>query len=89
MAVNLPSLVPNAGGTGTLVSDGETGFTFRADDVEHLAARLVELKDAPAELLNRIARDAQISCETRYSEEASIRKYRELFTPPSDRVAEK
>ena len=81
MEVNLPTLVPDRGGTARLVSDGETGFTFRADDPDHLAARLVELKNAPAQLLNRIAGSARASCDARFSADVSIRKYRQLFTP--------
>jgi glycosyltransferase involved in cell wall biosynthesis len=81
MEVNLPALVPDHGGTARLVSDGVTGFTFRADDPDHLAARLVELKNAPAQLLNRIARAARASCDARFSAGISIRKYRQLFTP--------
>jgi len=83
MAANLPTLVPDAGGTAALVQDGHNGFTFRADDADHLAAKLVELKNAPAELLNRIAGEGRATSETRYSEDVSIAKYRELFTPSS------
>ena len=81
MEVNLATLVPDRGGTARLVSDGVTGFTFHADDPDHLAGRLVELKDAPAQLLNRIARGARASCDARFSADVSIRKYRQLFTP--------
>ena len=81
LAANLPALVPDAGGTATLVREGENGFTFHADDAAHLAARLIELKNAPAELLNRIAGEAQNYCATQCSEEASVGKYRELFAP--------
>ena len=81
MEVNLAVLVPDRGGTAMLVNDGVTGFTFHADDPDHLAARLVELKDAPAALLNRIADAARASCQVRFSAEASIRKYRQLFAP--------
>jgi len=81
MSVNLPALVPDAGGTATLVRDGQTGFTFHADDASHLAQKLVELKSAPAELLNQIAREAQAYCTAQFSEESSIQKYRDLFAP--------
>lgn len=81
MSVNLPSLVPDAGGTAALVRDGQTGFTFRADNADHLAARLVELKNAPADLLNRIVRDAERYCSEQFSEESSMDKYRQLFKP--------
>jgi glycosyltransferase involved in cell wall biosynthesis len=80
MSIHLPALVPDAGGTAALVCDGQTGFTFRANDADHLAARLVELKNAPAELLNKVAHDAQVFSE-QFSEEASIAKYREVFAP--------
>jgi glycosyltransferase involved in cell wall biosynthesis len=79
MLVDLPSLVPDAGGTATLVEDGRTGFTFSANDAGHLAERLLALKSAPAALLNRMARNARLECEARFSEEASIAQYREIF----------
>jgi glycosyltransferase involved in cell wall biosynthesis len=81
MAVNLVTLVPDKGGTATLVQDGVTGFQFRADDADHLAARLVELVHAPADLLNRIATCAQHAHKSRFSAKASLEKYRELFAP--------
>jgi len=81
MAVNLVTLVPDKGGTATLVEDGATGFHFRADDADHLATRLVELIHAPADELNRIAASAQHSHNTRFSAKASLAKYRELFVP--------
>jgi glycosyltransferase involved in cell wall biosynthesis len=82
MAVGLPALVPDRGGTATLIANGETGFTFRADDPDHLAARLIELKDSPAELLNRISLAARNSHDARFSAEVSLEKYRRLFEPP-------
>jgi glycosyltransferase involved in cell wall biosynthesis len=81
MAVGLVPLVPDQGGAAALVNDGVTGFTFRAGDVEHLAARLIELKNAPANLLNRIAAGAQHQHESHFSAEASLGKYRQLFVP--------
>lgn len=81
MAVNLVTLVPDKGGAAMLVNDGVTGFKFRADDAGHLAARLVELKNAPADLLNRVARDARNSHDSCFSAKASLDKYRRLFVP--------
>lgn len=81
MAVNLVTLVPDKGGTATLVQDGVTGFQFRADDADHLAARLVELVHAPADLLNRIAAGTRHRHESRFSANVSLEKYRELFVP--------
>jgi glycosyltransferase involved in cell wall biosynthesis len=87
MQLNLACLVPDQGGTASLITDGQTGFTFRANDPAHLAARLVELRSAPAGLLNRIASAARESCETRFSGEASINQYRTLFAPPQPQPA--
>jgi glycosyltransferase involved in cell wall biosynthesis len=80
MTANLPALVPDHGGTAMLINDGETGFTFHSDDAKDLAARLVELKNAPARLLNKIALSARKSCEGRFSAESSLAKYRRLFS---------
>lgn len=44
MAAKLPVLVPDQGGAASLVEDGITGFTFRANDAGHLAQRLAELR---------------------------------------------
>lgn len=82
MAVDLVTLVPDQGGAAMLVNDGVTGFRFRADDADHLASRLIELKSAPADLLNRVARDARSSHDSSFSAKASLDKYRQLFVPP-------
>ena len=81
MELNLVCLVPDQGGTAALITEGQTGFTFRADDAGHLAQRLVEMKNASAALLNRIALAARRSCDERFSGEASIGRYRRLFMP--------
>jgi glycosyltransferase involved in cell wall biosynthesis len=39
MAAHVPVLVPDSGGAGALVADGETGFRFRANDARSLADR--------------------------------------------------
>ena len=81
MSVNLPTLVPDAAGTAMLVRDGETGFKYKPEDADDLARKLMELKNAPAELLNRIAQAAQLDCATRFSQDESIRQYRQIFSP--------
>ncbi len=80
MAARVAALVPDKGGTATLIDDGISGFTFRADDAEHLAERLVELKQAPAELFNRMAENASAKVENEFSASAALQRYRELFT---------
>jgi glycosyltransferase involved in cell wall biosynthesis len=79
MAARVAALVPDKGGTATLIDDGISGFTFRADDAEHLAERLVELKQAPAELFNRMAENASAKVENEFSASAALQRYRELF----------
>lgn len=81
MAVNLAVLVPDKGGTAMLIQDGVCGFTFRADDADHLAERLVELKSAPAELLNRMVCNAAGKVHGEYSAETALGRYREIFRP--------
>ena len=81
MAVNLAALVPDQGGTAMLVQDGQCGFHFRADDCSHLADRLVELKAAPAALLNRMVENAADKVQHEYSADAALERYRQVFRP--------
>jgi glycosyltransferase involved in cell wall biosynthesis len=81
MAANLAALVPDKGGTAMLIEDGVSGFTFRSDDAENLADRLVELKDAPPELLNRLVANASGKVDHEFSAESALGRYRELFSP--------
>ncbi len=81
MGARLAALVPDRGGTATLIDDGVCGFTYRADDPDHLAQRLVELKDAPADLLNRMVANAAAKVDGEFSADAALRRYRQLFAP--------
>ncbi len=47
LAAGLPVVATDAGGTRTVVDDGETGFLAPVGDLEALAARLGELRDDP------------------------------------------
>jgi glycosyltransferase involved in cell wall biosynthesis len=86
MAANLAALVPDQGGTSLLIQDGQSGFTYRADDAGRLADRLVELKNAPAELLNRVVANAADKVQHQYSPEAALQRYRQLFLPNANGV---
>jgi glycosyltransferase involved in cell wall biosynthesis len=79
MTARLVSLVPDAGGAVMLADHGKCGFTFRADDASDLAARLVELKDVSAEVLNELAARAAIRVASEYSAGESLAKYRKIF----------
>jgi glycosyltransferase involved in cell wall biosynthesis len=81
MAANVVTLAPDRGGAAELIEDGGSGFTYRADDAGHLASRLVELKNAPAETFNRVAANAARVLRTRFAAETALRQYRQVFSP--------
>lgn len=81
MAAGLPVLVPDSGGAAGLVEPGISGFRFRADDPDSLAAALSELEQAPAECLNAIANAADQRLRDRYSDQACLDNYRQLLEP--------
>lgn len=82
MAANIPVLVPDRGGASMLVEDGISGFKFHANDPDHLARRLVELRNADPRLLNRVVANAAEKVRTQFSEEVSLGQYRRLFAAP-------
>lgn len=79
MAANLPVLVPDSGGAGALVEEGVSGFHFAANRPESLAARLSELRNASADLLNRVVTGGQQALGSRFSASARIADYRQLL----------
>lgn len=79
MAANVPVLVPDQGGAGSLVEPGATGFRFQADNAASLARRLLEIfKTTPVEL-NAIVARARGLLHSRFSPEARINDYRALL----------
>ncbi|HEY1922638.1 MAG TPA: glycosyltransferase family 4 protein [Tepidisphaeraceae bacterium] len=80
MAANLPVLVPDAAGPGGIVEDGVNGFKFRPGDSAHLAERLSELRNAPAERLNSVVAGGRRTVEETYSSRKMLDRYRELFS---------
>jgi glycosyltransferase involved in cell wall biosynthesis len=82
MAANVPVLVPDSGGAGALISEGVTGFHFRANDAGDLRRRLLELADAPSALLNFVVEGGQRSLKSRFSAVARIDDYRGLLREP-------
>jgi glycosyltransferase involved in cell wall biosynthesis len=81
MAAGIPVLVADEGGPATLVEEGITGFKYRANDPRDLARRLVELRNADPELLNRVTANAAQSLQTRLSAAASLKRYQQVFAP--------
>jgi glycosyltransferase involved in cell wall biosynthesis len=82
MAANVPVLVPDSGGAGSLIDEGVTGFHFRANDASDLRRRLLELADAPNALLNLVVDGGRRSLESRFSAVARIEDYRGLLSEP-------
>lgn len=79
MAVGVPVLVPNSGGSGSLITDGLNGFHFRANDIDHLAARLIELSTSKFYLLDTVIIGGKIALNTRFSSVLGIESYRKLI----------
>ena len=79
MAADLPVLVPDGGGTGLMVVEGESGFKFRPDDAPHLGQRLAELRDADVATLNRAVAGGRAALSTRFSAAAALEQYRRVF----------
>ncbi len=82
MAANLPVLVADSGSTGSMISNNINGFTFHANDTEHLAERLDELANAPFEFLNVIAKGGKYLLNIRFSADNVLERYRRLLTIP-------
>jgi glycosyltransferase involved in cell wall biosynthesis len=81
MAASVPVLAPDSGGAGSLIEEGVSGFKFRADDAAHLAARLAELSQAQAEILNRVVAGGRKAVGGTFSASAALEQYRRLFAP--------
>lgn len=79
MAANIPVLVPDRGGAGALVEDNVSGFHFEANKAESLASRLLELMDAPADLLNRVVAGGRRTLAFRFSQRARMAEYSALL----------
>jgi glycosyltransferase involved in cell wall biosynthesis len=79
MRAGVPVLAPDAGGAGSLVEDGVSGFHFRADDAADLAAKLKELMNAPAARLNTVVAGGSRALSTRFSPGERLKDYRRLI----------
>ena len=79
MSADLAILCADAAGPGTIVKDGVNGFKFRPSDPAHLAERLCELKDAPAEKFNGVVVEGRKTVAETYSSRVMLEKYRKMF----------
>jgi glycosyltransferase involved in cell wall biosynthesis len=81
MAAGVPVLVPDRGGAAGLVEPGVSGYRFRADDADDLAAALLNLAKSPAKRLNHAVAAADARLRARYSDQAGLERYRHLLEP--------
>lgn len=79
MAAGVPVLVPDAGGAGSLVQDGFSGFRFPAGNAPMLMDKIRRIACLPACTLNGIVRESRRLLETRFSPAARINDYRTLL----------
>jgi glycosyltransferase involved in cell wall biosynthesis len=85
MAADVPVLVPDRGGAGSLVCDGATGFRFAANDAGSLAAQLERLRHVPARELNVVVAGARAQLATRWSQRARTDDLRRLLAAGAQR----
>lgn len=79
MAAGIPVLVPDSGGTGTIVQDGINGFTFQSADANDLSIKLRVLKSASPEMLRTIVANAREDLRTRYSARSQTAAYQTMI----------
>ena len=80
MAAGVPVLVPDAGGAGSLVQDGVSGFHFRAGSARDLLEKIHQILSLSPDRLNGVVREGQKLLDTRFLQSARIADYRRLLT---------
>ncbi|HVW89963.1 MAG TPA: glycosyltransferase family 4 protein [Gaiellaceae bacterium] len=83
-AAGVPVVATDAGGTRTVVDDGETGFVVPIGDVAALAERLTRLRDDPA-LRDELGRTAAARMRERFSTERMVGDVERLYARILDR----
>jgi glycosyltransferase involved in cell wall biosynthesis len=68
----------DAGGTRTVVDDGETGFVVAVGDIGALADRVIRLRDDPA-LRRRLGQTGAARMRERFSTERMVRDVDALY----------
>ncbi len=83
MAAGIPVLVPDQGGTATIVRDSENGFLFRGNDTGDLARKLRLLPTLSPQQINRVVAAARNDLQTKYSSQSQVQAYRALLQSSS------
>ncbi len=78
-AAGVPVLVPNAGGAGSLVRHGKTGFHYAANDPDALANALQALQSASPALLNTVVTNARAELADRFRPAHLAQRYHDLL----------
>jgi len=81
MALGIPVVANAAGGTGEQVIDGENGFLVGGKDPKEMASR-VRMLLTDRELRRRCGETARETAVRRFSMEAMVRRYLDLFGDP-------
>jgi hypothetical protein len=76
----VPVLVPDSGGAASLVLPGRSGYRFRANDSDALAASLLSIAGKSASELNAVTAAARHALNTRFSAARGAGSYRRLLT---------
>lgn len=79
MAADVPVLVPDRGGAGSLVEHEGTGLRFQANDPEALATALQRVAQASPDSLNGLVANAREQLATRFAAPARVDDYRRLL----------
>jgi N-acetyl-alpha-D-glucosaminyl L-malate synthase BshA len=77
LACGVPAVTSNVGGLGELIIDGESGFKVALGDTTAMAARVLEMADAP-DTLKKYKKGARAGA-TRFDAEKIIPMYEELY----------
>lgn len=79
MAARIPVLVPDTGGTASLIDPDLSGFRFEANNSQSLAQSIRRIDGLPPSALNGIVHNASCLLATRFSERERIAEYRQVL----------
>jgi glycosyltransferase involved in cell wall biosynthesis len=79
MAADVPVIVPDRGGAGSMIENGVSGLHFAANDATSLGASLAGLCHASPERLNALVSGARAALARRFSQRERLADYRALI----------